>query len=82
MTPAVASAVKQLGAKYPKFGGVAAWEYFNALPGGLQNPVKLGAIMAKAMATETYSNVTRSFPFHRFWFTKCMGPGYTSASGP
>ena len=45
----VAHTVKQLVAKYPKFGGVADWEYFNTLPGGLQNPVKWGAIMAKAM---------------------------------
>jgi len=45
----VAKTVKQLVAKYPKFGGVAAWEYFNALPGGIPDPVKWGAIMAKAM---------------------------------
>ena len=47
--PTVAKTVKQLVAKYPHFGGVADWEYFNTLPGGLANPVKWGAIMAKAM---------------------------------
>jgi hypothetical protein len=45
----VAKTVKELVAKYPTFGGVADWEYFNTLPGGLQNPVKWGAIMSKAM---------------------------------
>jgi hypothetical protein len=47
--PTVAKTVKKLVAEYPQFGGVADWEYFNTLPGGLQNPVKWGAIMAKAM---------------------------------
>jgi chitinase len=46
---AVAKTVEGLVAKYPTFGGVADWEYFNTLPGGLNNPVKWGAIMAKAM---------------------------------
>jgi len=45
----VAKTVKELVAKYPSFGGVADWEYFNTLPGGLADPVKWGAIMAKAM---------------------------------
>jgi len=45
----VAKTVKELVAKYPSFGGVADWEYFNTLPGGLPDPVKWGAIMAKAM---------------------------------
>jgi Glycosyl hydrolases family 18 len=45
----VAKTVGELVAKYPRFGGVADWEYFNTLPGGLPNPVKWGAIMAKAM---------------------------------
>lgn len=45
----VAKTVEELFAKYPTFGGVADWEHFNTLPGGLNNPVKWGAIMAKAM---------------------------------
>jgi hypothetical protein len=45
----VTKTVKELVAKYPKFGGVADWEYFNTLPGGPKNPVRWGAIMAKAM---------------------------------
>src|SRR5262249_36171588 len=47
--PIVAKTVRKLVAEYPQFGGVADWEYFNTLPGGLDNPVKWGAIMAKAM---------------------------------
>jgi Glycosyl hydrolases family 18 len=45
----VAQTVKKLVAKYPKFGGVDSWEYFNTLPGGLTDPVKWAAIMTKAM---------------------------------
>jgi hypothetical protein len=36
----VAKTVEKLFAKYPTFGGVADWEYFNTLPGGVNNPVK------------------------------------------
>jgi hypothetical protein len=46
----VAKTVEELVARYPTFGGVADWEYFNTLTGGLNNPVKWGAIMAKAVA--------------------------------
>jgi len=45
----VAKTLKKLVAKYPTFGGVSAWEYFNSLPGGLPDPVKWGAYMANAM---------------------------------
>jgi hypothetical protein len=46
----VTSTVKQLVAKYPAFGGVFAWEYFNALPGGPAHPAKWAAIISKAMS--------------------------------
>lgn len=45
----VAKTVEEWFAKYPTFGGVADCEHFNPLPGGLNNPVKWGAILAKAM---------------------------------
>jgi chitinase len=45
----VATTATALVAKYPQFGGVASWEYFNTLPGGLADPVKWAALMAKAM---------------------------------
>jgi len=41
--------VSSLAVQYPHFGGVASWEYFNTLPGGLADPVKWAAIMAKSM---------------------------------
>lgn len=47
--PQVEKTLRTLVAKYPHFGGVSAWEYFNSLPGGLADPVKWGALMAKAM---------------------------------
>jgi hypothetical protein len=45
----VANTVNKLVAKYPKFGGVAAWEYFNALPGGASDPAKWAIVMTQAM---------------------------------
>jgi hypothetical protein len=45
----VRKTVEQLVAKYPTFGGVFAWEYFNALPGGPTKPAKWSAVMGKAM---------------------------------
>lgn len=47
--PLVVNTIEQLVAKYPTFGGADAWEYFNALPGGLSNPVKWGRVMFNAM---------------------------------
>jgi hypothetical protein len=45
----VRNTVKQLVTKYPTFGGVFAWEYFNALPGGPAKPAKWSAVMGRAM---------------------------------
>jgi hypothetical protein len=45
----VANTVKALIGKYPTFGGVAAWEYFNALPGGPAKPARWSLVMGKAM---------------------------------
>ena len=45
----VEDTIKTLVAEYPTFGGADAWEYYNALPGGLANPVKWGRLMANAM---------------------------------
>ena len=41
--------VQQLTAKYSNFGGVAGWEYFNALPGGPANPISWAITFARAM---------------------------------
>jgi hypothetical protein len=45
----VATTVKALVAEHGTFGGVAAWEYFNALPGGQADPAKWAKVMAGAM---------------------------------
>jgi chitinase len=39
------STVKRLVAEYPSFGGVDAWEYFNALPGAPSDPAEWARIM-------------------------------------
>ncbi len=45
----VASVVHQLARKYPTFGGVAGWEYFDSLPGGLGAPIEFASLMNRAM---------------------------------
>ncbi|MDQ2866141.1 MAG: glycosyl hydrolase family 18 protein [Candidatus Eremiobacteraeota bacterium] len=45
----IAGTVKTLVAKYPTFGGVADWEYFDALPGGPADPVRWARIMRSAL---------------------------------
>lgn len=47
----VMNTVHTLIGLYPSFGGMDCWEYFNALPGGLSNPVKWASDMAIAMGT-------------------------------
>ena len=45
----VAQTGNSLVAQYPHFGGVFAWEYFNAEPGGSGDPIEWALDMAKAM---------------------------------
>jgi hypothetical protein len=45
----VAKTVNTLIGQYADFGGVADWEYFNALPGNIGDPIEWAEIMAKAM---------------------------------
>lgn len=45
----VSNTLATLVSQYPHFGGVAAWEYFNAEPGGTSDPVEWAQYMAKAM---------------------------------
>jgi hypothetical protein len=35
--------------QYAHFGGVFAWEYFNAEPGGTSDPIEWAEVMATAM---------------------------------
>src|SRR5579864_998201 len=48
-TGRVAKTVRALLTRYPTFGGVVGWEYFNALPGGQTRPDEWAALMAEAM---------------------------------
>lgn len=43
------STIAALTAKYPSFGGVAGWEYFNSLPGGADAPWQWAAQVSAAM---------------------------------
>lgn len=45
----VATTVQQLVAKYPNFGGVFSWEYFDSLPGGTAHPDQWSQLMNQAV---------------------------------
>jgi hypothetical protein len=45
----VATTVYELSGQYPTFGGVAAWEYFNALPGNTADPIEWAVYMGHAI---------------------------------
>jgi hypothetical protein len=45
----VAQTVHTLAQLYPTFGGVAGWEYFDALPGGISAPIDWASLMSNAM---------------------------------
>lgn len=45
----VALTVKQLVKKYPTFGGVFSWEYFDTLPGGTTNPEQWSQLMDQSL---------------------------------
>lgn len=46
---AVAQTVHELSQQHTSFGGVFAWEYFNALPGNTADPIEWAVDMADAM---------------------------------
>ncbi|KAK8076713.1 hypothetical protein PG994_003985 [Apiospora phragmitis] len=48
----VANTLRDLTAQYPDFGGVAAWEYFNSVPGGKAAPWEWATWMAENMRGE------------------------------
>ncbi|KAA2250136.1 chitinase [Solihabitans fulvus] len=45
------STIKKLVAKYPGFGGVDGWEYFNSLPGGTSAPWQWAANVRSALGS-------------------------------
>jgi chitinase len=45
----VSKTVNSLVGQYAHFGGVFAWEYFNAEPGGTSDPIEWAEVMATAM---------------------------------
>ncbi|MFB9904904.1 glycosyl hydrolase family 18 protein [Allokutzneria oryzae] len=47
--PRLRSTVTELVRKYPTFGGVDGWEYFNSLPGGTARPWEWAAEMTAAL---------------------------------
>jgi hypothetical protein len=47
------STLATLTAKYPSFGGVSGWEYFNSLPGGTSAPWQWAASVSAAMGGGT-----------------------------
>ena len=47
--PSLQNTLRSLVAKYPSFGGVGGWEYFNSLPGDTGAPWEWAADVASAM---------------------------------
>jgi hypothetical protein len=43
--------LRTLRARYPNFGGVMGWEYFNALPGGAEKPWEWAVNMGRVLRT-------------------------------
>jgi chitinase len=46
---ALQTTIRSLVAKYPAFGGVDGWEYFNSMPGGTAAPWQWAAAVSSAM---------------------------------
>lgn len=49
--PVMENVLRTLRARYPTFGGVMGWEYFNALPGGSERPWEWAANMGRVLRT-------------------------------
>lgn len=45
----VPTTLKSLVTQYPHCGGAAAWEYFNAKPGGSSDPIQWAVDMGQSM---------------------------------
>lgn len=56
----VAKTIKLLTSKYPSFGGVFCWEYFNTLPGGTSHPEQWSELMTLQMQNIQISNSSKT----------------------
>lgn len=54
--------LRALRVKYPGFGGVMGWEYFNALPGGPGRPWEWAACMGRILRTPMPAPMPPSLP--------------------
>lgn len=52
-TETVSAVLAVLLQKYPAFGGVFGWEYYNALPGGMERPWEWASNMSMIMGMKT-----------------------------
>lgn len=60
--PELTAGLVDLVARYPTFGGVAGWEYFNSLPDGPVRPWEWAAVMRVALDTEPTPTPTTTTP--------------------
>jgi hypothetical protein len=63
---ALQSTIRSLVAKYPTFGGVDGWEYFNSMPGGTAAPWQWASAGRKFSAkrrkvSSGYRRIIRSY---------------------
>ncbi|EMF17682.1 glycoside hydrolase family 18 protein [Sphaerulina musiva SO2202] len=54
--------LQALRTRYPTFGGVMCWEFFNALPGGLERPWEWAANMARTLRTPILPTAAPALP--------------------
>lgn len=68
----VAGVLEELTAEYPKFGGIAGWEYFNSKPGGEAAPSDWAIFMAENLASTNTTDTSgvkfrAKRAFHNAW---------------
>jgi hypothetical protein len=77
----VESTVRSLVAQYSNFGGVDAWEYFNANPGGTAAPAEWGTDMAQTMGASTNSTAVNLASFYNVNGIYTDGSTFSSSGG-
>lgn len=64
--PTLQHVLRTLRARYPSFGGVMGWEYFNAMPGDLDRPWEWVKNMSSVLRTTLPAPTTQQMPLRPF----------------
>jgi len=77
----VESTVQNLVTTYSNFGGVDAWEYYNANPGGTSNPAEWGTAFGQTMNTQVSSTPVNLSSFYNVNGIYTDGTSFSSTGG-